>query len=57
MLLLLSADFFRIIVFKKFFLNSELLTVSNDLDSIQDWCPVGPDLGLNCLQRLSQGFR
>ena len=47
MLLLLSADFFRIIVFKKFFLNSELLTVSNDLDSNQDWCPVGPDLGLN----------
>ena len=23
------------------------------MDPNQDWCSVGPDLGLNCLQRLS----
>ena len=27
--------------------------MSNGLDADQDLCLVGPDLGLNCLQRLS----
>ena len=43
MLLLSSADFLQI----KFF------RVSNSLDPDQDQHFVGPDLGPNCLQRLS----
>ena len=33
--------------------NSETLSESNGLDPDQDQHSVGPDLGLNCLQRLS----
>ena len=54
MLLLSSVD----IVFKNkknFSKNSFKTTfrVSNDLDPDQDRCTVGPDLGSNCLQRIS----
>ena len=46
MILLLSADFFQ---------NSfrNIIRVSNCLDLDQDRQFVGPDLGPNCLQRLS----
>ena len=45
--LLLSADFFQ----NKLFMN--IIRVSNGLDPDQDHDSVGPDLGPNCLQRLS----
>ena len=53
MLLLLSADFFFKIIFfsKNSFRNT--IRVSNSLDSDCDLCSVCPDLGPNCLQRLS----
>ena len=52
MLPLASADFFQNKLFqKKSFRNT--IRVSNNLDPDQDRHFVGPDLGLNCLQRLS----
>ena len=50
-----SADFFQNQFFHKFFKNTIKLSVSlsNCLDPDQDRHSVGPDLGLNCLQRLS----
>ena len=49
MLLLSSADFFKINFFnnKKMFRNS--IRVSNNFDPDQDQCSVGPDVGANCL--------
>ena len=41
---MLSADFFGVNFFQ---------SVSNNLDPDQDHIFVGPDLGPNCLQRLS----
>ena len=52
MLLLSSADYFKISNFKKFFQDLYQI-VSNSLDPDQDQRFVGPDLGPNCLQRLS----
>ena len=52
MLMLLSADFFS----KLTFLTNSLrntIRASNGLDPDQEWRSVGPDLGLNCSQRLS----
>ena len=49
MLLLLSADFSKLAFSKNSFRNT--IRVSNGLDPDQDI--VGPDLGPNCLQRLS----
>ena len=46
-MLLSSADFFKIDFYKKFF-QEHYQSVKG-----QDWCSVGPDLGPNCLQRLS----
>ena len=43
--------FFKIIFLKKSFRN--IIKVSNRLDPYQVRHFVGPDLGLNCLQRLS----
>ena len=40
---LLSADFFKVIIFEKFFLEYQ-----------QSVKMFGPDLGPNCLQRLSE---
>ena len=52
MLLLLSADFFSKLTFSKNpFRNTS--RVSNGFDPDQDRHTVGPDLGPNCLQRLS----
>ena len=51
MLLFWSADIFFRIIFSKFLLR--ILSVSNGLDPDQDLRSVGPDLGPNCLQRLS----
>ena len=52
MLLLLSADFFSKLTFsKQSFRNT--IRVSNCLDPDQDRLNVGPDLGPNCLKRLS----
>ena len=53
MLLLSSADFFfsKLKLSKKSFMN--IIRVTNILDSDQDRHCVGPDLGPNCLQRLS----
>ena len=51
LLLLSSADFLKINFFKNSFTNS--IRVSNNLDPDQDRQVVGPDLGPNCLQRLS----
>ena len=45
MLLLSSADFFKINFFKKFF--------QERYQSVKQF--VGPDLGTNCMQRLSAG--
>ena len=47
-----SVDFFLIQLFSK---NSfrNTLKVSNSLDPVQALCFVGPDLGPNCLQKLS----
>ena len=58
MLLSLSADliFFQKKNFKKFFKKyfcGLLITFANNLDPDQDRHSVGPDLDLNCLQRLS----
>ena len=47
MLLLSSADLFQKI------LSGSQIRASNSLDSDQDRHSVGPDLGPNCLQRLS----
>ena len=57
MLLLSSADFFSrfSFFFKKIFRNH--IRVSNSLDSDQDRPSVGPDLGPNCLQRLSAHYK
>ena len=52
MLLLLSADFFS----KQFFLKSSFMyniRVSNSLDLDLDPSSVSPNLGPNCLQRIS----
>ena len=46
-----SADFFKITFSKTSFKNT--IRVSNGLDPDQDRRFVGPDLGTNCLQRLS----
>ena len=52
MLMLSSADFFfKFNSFKRSFRNS--IGMSNGLDPDQDRHVVGPDLGPNCLQRLS----
>ena len=53
MLLLLSADFFfsKLTFPKNSFWNT--IRVSNGLDTDQDQRSVGPDLGTNCLERLS----
>ena len=51
-MLLLSTDFFfKINVSKIYFRNT--IRVSNSLEPDQDRHYVGPDLGPNCLQRLS----
>ena len=50
--LLSSADIFSKLSFKKNSFRNTFI-VSNDLDPDQDLRFVGPDLGLNCLQRLS----
>ena len=52
MLLLLSADFFSKLPFSN---NSfrNTIRVSNGLDTDKDQHYVGPDLGPNCLERLS----
>ena len=44
-------QFFKINFFDIFFRNT--IRVSNNLDSDQDGLFVGPDLGPNCLQRVS----
>ena len=46
-----SADFFKITFFRKSFRNT--IRVSNSLNPDQAQHFVGPDLGPNCLQRLS----
>ena len=49
---LLSADFFQNQLLKeKYFRNT--IRVSNRLDSDQAWLFVWPDMGQNCLQKLS----
>ena len=50
--ILTSADFFKINFFEKFFQNT--IRVSSSLDQVQAQRYVGPDLGPNCLQRLSE---
>ena len=52
MLILLSADIFQNPFFQNISFRSTI-RVSNGLDSDQDRHIVGPDLGLNRLQRLS----
>ena len=51
-MLLLSSDFFQNNFLKK---KSLAIDVSNCLDPDQDRDSVGPDLGPNCLHRLSAG--
>ena len=51
MLMFSSADICFKIYFSKFLLR--ILSVSNSLDPDQELRSVGPDLGPNCLQRLS----
>ena len=51
MIFLSSADIFKINFLIKLFWN--IIRVSNSLDLDQDQHSVGPDLGPNCLQRLS----
>ena len=46
-----SADFFKINFLKKMF--QKHVSISNSLDTDQDRQYVGPDMGSNCLQRLS----
>ena len=58
MLLLLSNSlqtFFKINFSKYSFRNT--ITESNGLDPVQDRHSVGPDLGLECLQRLSAEYK
>ena len=53
MILLSSADFFSKSTFStNSFKNIISIKVSNGLDSAQDRHSVGPDLNVNCLQRL-----
>ena len=54
MLLLSSADFFKINFFKKNLLGT-LSECETALDPDQDRQNVDPDLGPNCLHRLSAG--
>ena len=49
---LLSADIFKINVFEHFF-REYSIRLSNSLDPDQARHFVGPDLGPNCLQKLS----
>ena len=51
LMLLVSADFFKINSKKNYFRIT--IRVSNGFDPDQDGYYVGPDLGPNCLQRLS----
>ena len=51
MLLLLSAEFIKVNLFKNYFRNT--IRMSNGLDTNQDRRSVSLDLGPNCLQRLS----
>ena len=52
MLLWSSADFFSKLTYSKnYFIN--IISMSNSLNPEQDQHSVGPDLGPNCLQRLS----
>ena len=44
----------QLIFFKSTFSKNSFITVSNSLDPNQAQHFVGPDLGPNCLQRLSQ---
>ena len=53
MLLLPSADFFQHLIFSKKFFQEHTIRVSNGLNPDQDLHVAGPDLGPNCLQRLS----
>ena len=54
MLLLTSADFFTNLTFSKSLkIFMKTIKVSNRLATDQDRHSVGPDLGPNCLQRLS----
>ena len=53
MLLLLSADFFKINFFQKNYSGTLSIRVSNSLDQNQDRHFVGPDLGPSCLLRSS----
>ena len=53
MLLLSSADFFFKINFHKKLFQEYYQSVSHGLDPDQDRYFVGPDLGPNCLKRLS----
>ena len=46
-----EVTFFKLIFSKDSFRN--IIRVSNGLDPDQNWQSVGPDLGPNCLQRLS----
>ena len=48
-----SADFFQNQLFRKILLGVITVTVSNNLDPDQARQNVGPDLGPNCLQRIS----
>ena len=56
MLLLSSAELFQNQLFQKI-LSGTLSDLSNSLDPDQDRQNVGPDLGPNCLQRLSADDR
>ena len=49
--MLSSAEFSKLTFSKNYFRN--IIRVSNSLDPDQDRHPVGPELGPNCLQRLS----
>ena len=55
MLLLSSADFFQNLLFHRIL--SGTTRVSDGLGPDQDRCSVGPDLGPNGLQRLSEDDR
>ena len=55
MLLLSSADFFSKSTFPRNYF-SNTIRVANSLDPDQDRQKVGPDLGPNCLQRLSADY-
>ena len=51
----MSAELFKLSSFKNSFRNTN--RVSKDLDPDQDRHSIGPDLGPNCLQRLSADDR